>query len=348
MAAPTAKDVARKAGVSIATVSRVVNKQETVAPHMRARVLQAIEALGYQPSRTAQRLRAKRGHVIGLIISDVQNPYFTAVARGIEDVAYQHGYSLILCNSDEDSEKERLYLDVMRAEAVAGVILATTVEDNPGVRQLTDNGIPVVAIDRQLTDPGIDSVMVDSVQGTVEALSYLIELGHQRIGFICGPLTITTMRERRDGYVLAHRRHGLPVLPQLMQFDSPKQAGGYACALELLRQQPMMTAIFASNNLMAMGALKAVQERGLRIPEDISVVCFSDMPWGALLQPPLTVISQPDYELGQKAAELMVERLEHPDKPVAHLQLDLKLIVRASTGRPGSSGHLEKGSAQVK
>ena len=335
MTAPTAKDVARQAGVSIATVSRVVNKQANVGPQMRARVLQAIEALGYQPSRTAQRLRAKRGHVIGLIISDVQNPYFTAVARGIEDVAYQHGYSLILCNSDEDSEKEHLYLDVMRAEAVAGVILATTVEDNPGVRQLVSNAIPVVAIDRQLTDPTIDSVMVDSVQGTVEAMSYLIELGHRRIGFIGGSLTITTMRERRDGYLLAHQRHGLPVSPQLMQFGAPKQTGGYACALELLRQQPMMTAVFASNNLMAMGALKAILERGLRIPEDISVVSFSDMPWGSLLQPSLTVISQPDYELGQKAAELLVERLRRPDKPVSHLQLDLKLIVRASTGRPG-------------
>jgi DNA-binding LacI/PurR family transcriptional regulator len=335
MAAPTAKDVARKAGVSIATVSRVVNKQENVAPHMRARVLQAIEALSYQPSRTAQRLRAKRGYVIGLIISDVQNPYFTAVARGIEDVAYQHGYSLILCNSDEDSEKEHLYLDVMRAEAVAGVILATTVEDNPGVRRLADNGIPVVAIDRQLTDPGIDSVMVDSVQGTIEALSYLIELGHQYIGFIGGPLTITTMRERRDGYLLAHQHHDLPVSPHLMQFNSPRQSGGYACALELLQQQPLMTAIFASNNLMAMGALKAIQERGLCIPGDISVISFSDMPWGSLLQPSLTVIAQPDYELGQKAAELMVERLEHPDKPVSHLQLELKLVVRASTGRPG-------------
>jgi DNA-binding LacI/PurR family transcriptional regulator len=347
MTAPTAKDVAKKAGVSIATVSRVVNKQENVAPHMRARVLQAIETLGYQPSRTAQRLRAKRGYVIGLIISDVQNPFFTAVARGIEDVAYQHGYSLILCNSDEDSEKEHLYLDVMRAEAVAGVILATTVEDNPGVRQLTDNGIPVVAIDRQLTDLGIDSVMVDSIQGTVEGLSYLIELGHQCIGFIGGPLTITTMRERRDGYVLAHRQHGLPVLPHLMRFDSPRQAGGYACALELLRQQPMMTAMFASNNLMAMGALKAIHERGLRIPEDISVISFSDMPWGSLLQPSLTVIAQPDYELGQKAAELMVERLEHPDKPVSHLQLELKLIVRASTGRPSPTGRLKERIAEA-
>ena len=334
MGAPTAKEVAKKAGVSIATVSRVVNKQASVSPEVRARVLQTIKTLGYQPSRTAQRLRAKRGYVIGVVISDIQNPFFTAVVRGIEDVAYQHGYSLILCNSDEDSDKERLYLDVMRAEAVAGVILATTVEDNPGVRNLTDNGIPVVAMDRQLTDQSIDSVLVDSVQGTIEAISHLINLGHRRIGFIGGPVTITTMRERRDGYLLAHQQHGLPVSPELMRFDSPKQAGGYASALELLQQEPAITALFAGNNLIATGALKAIHERGLRIPQDISVVSFSDMPWAPLLQPPLTVISQPDYELGQKAAELLVERLEHPDKAVSHLQLSLKFVVRASTGRP--------------
>jgi len=334
MSAPTAKEVAKKAGVSIATVSRVVNKQESVSPEMRSRVLQTIKALGYQPSRTAQRLRAKRGHVIGLIISDIQNPFFTAVARGIEDVAYQHGYSLILCNSDEDAEKERLYLDVMRAEAVAGVILATTVEDNPGVRQLMDNGIPVVAMDRQLTDPNIDSVLVDSVQGTVDLMSHLIELGHRRIGFIGGPVTITTMRERRDGYLLAHQKHGLTVSPELMRFGNPKQAGGYACAQELLQLQLPPTAIFASNNMITLGALRAIQERGLRIPENISIGCFSDMPWSALLNPPLTAIAQPDYELGQKAAELLLERFKQPDKPPSRVQLQLQLIVRASTGRP--------------
>ena len=262
MGTPTAKDVGKRAGVSIATVSRVINNHESVSPEIRDRVLQAIEALGYRPSRAAQRLRAKRGHVIGLIISDVQNPFFTAVARGIEDVAYQHGYSLILCNTDEDSDKERLYLDVMRAEAVAGVILATTIEDNPSVCQLIENDIPVVAIDRHLNDPRIDSVMVDSVQGTLEAMSHLIELGHRRIGFICGPLTITTMRERHAGYVLAHQQQGLPVSPELMRFGSLKQAGGYACAQELLGLQPSPTALFAANNLMALGALHAIHEPG--------------------------------------------------------------------------------------
>ncbi len=334
MGTPTVKEVAKYAGVSVATVSRVINKHESVSPEVRAKVERAVETLGYQPSRTAQRLRAKRGHVIGLIISDVQNPFFTAVARGIEDVAYQHGYSLILCNTDEDSEKERLYLDVMRAEAVAGVILATTVEENPSVRQLVQAGIPVVAIDRRLNDPGIDSVLVDSVQGAVDLMSHLIELGHRRIGFIGGPLTITTMRERYDGYLLAHQKYGMPVSPELMRLGAPKQPGGYACAVELLRLQPPITALFGANNMLTLGALAAIQERGLRVPQDISVVCFSDFPWAPLLQPPLTVIVQPDYELGQKAAELLLERFQQPDRPASHLELGLKMVVRASTGRP--------------
>jgi len=333
MGTPTVKDVAKRAGVSVATVSRVVNNQGNVSPEVRDRVQQAIGVLGYQPSRTAQRLRAKHGRVLGLIISDIQNPFFTAVARGIEDVAYRHGYSLILCNTDEDSAKEHLYLDVMRAEAVAGVILASTVEEHPHVRQLIENGIPVVAIDRVLKEPEVDTVFVDSVQGTLDLMSHLIELGHRRIGFIGGPLTITTMRERRDGYLLAHQQHDLSVLPELMRFGEPKQPGGYECAQELLQLQPPPTALFASNNMLALGALRAIQERGLRIPDDISIVCFSDLPWFALLQPPLTVISQPDYELGQKAADLLLERLEQPDKPITRLQLKLSLIVRASVRR---------------
>jgi DNA-binding LacI/PurR family transcriptional regulator len=333
MGAPTVKDVAKCAGVSVATVSRVVNNQGNVSPQVRDRVQQAIGALGYRPSRTAQRLRAKHGRVLGLIISDIQNPFFTAVARGIEDVAYQHDYSLILCNTDEDSTKEHLYLDVMRAEAVAGVMLASTVEEHSHVRQLIENGIPVVAIDRMLKEPKVDTVFVDGVQGTLELMSHLIEMGHRRIGFVGGPLTISTLRERRDGYLLAHQQHGLTASPELMRFGEPKPMGGYACAQELLRLQPPPTALFASNNMLTLGALHAIQERGLRIPDDISIVCFSDMPWFALLQPPLTAISQPDYELGQRAAELLLERLEQPDKPMTRLQLKLSLIVRASVRR---------------
>jgi DNA-binding LacI/PurR family transcriptional regulator len=165
-------------------------------------------------------------------------------------------------------------------------------------------------------------------------MSHLIELGHRRIGFISGPVTITTMAERRDGYLSAHKRHDLIVSPELMRFGYPRLADGYACAQELLQLSWPPTALFVANNLMALGALQAIQERGLSIPHGISLVSFSDMPWASLLQPPLTAIVQPDYELGQKAAELLLERFAQPDKPVSHVQLSLTLTVRASTGRP--------------
>ena len=147
-------------------------------------------------------------------------------------------------------------------------------------------------------------------------------------------MAITTMRERRDGYLLAHQKHGLTVSPELMRFGSPKPAGGYAGAQELLQLQPPPTAIFAANNMITLGVLRAIQDRGQRIPDDISIVCFGDMPWATLLYSPLTVIAQPDYELGHKAAELLLERLKQPGRPAFHVQLKLDLIVRASTGQP--------------
>jgi DNA-binding LacI/PurR family transcriptional regulator len=334
MISPTVKDVARHAKVSTATVSRVINKKTNVRPEIRTKVEQAIELLGYQPSRTAQRLRARRGFVIGVIVSDIQNPFFTAVVRGAEDVAYQHGYSLILCNTDEDPDKEHLYLDVMRAEAVAGVILAPTTEESEGVRKLVRGGIPVVVIDRQVKDDSVDSVYVDSVQGTMELMSHLLNLGHRRIGLITGPTTISTMRERHDGYVQALQQQGLPVCPELIQFGPLRASGGYACTQELLRLDLRPTAILAANNQLAFGALRAIQDAKLRIPEDISLVGFSDMPWFVSFRPPLTVLSQPDYELGQRATEMLVDRLNHPDKPATHVRLNVNLLVRASSSAP--------------
>jgi DNA-binding LacI/PurR family transcriptional regulator len=331
MVSATSEDVAKKAGVSVATVSRVLNDSPHVSAAVRRKVLRAAKALNYQPNRTAQRLRAKRSHVIGLVISDIQNPFFTAVVRGIEDVAYKHGYSVVLCNSDEDPEKERLYINIMRAEAVAGVILASTAETNPLVADLFDHNIPVVAIDRRIRDKRVDSVLAANIQGAFEAVSHLIALGHRRIGFIGLPLTRTTGIERYAGYVRALRAHGLPASRSLVRIGDAKQEGGRARTIELLTKRPSITALFVANNLMTLGALDALRERGLRIPADISIVGFDDMPWATLLQPPLTAVAQPTYELGQRAAELLLERFAQPQKPVAHIELKTSLIVRGST-----------------
>jgi DNA-binding LacI/PurR family transcriptional regulator len=334
MVPATSHDVAKQAGVSVATVSRVLNASPHVSPNARRKVLRAVKALNFQPNRTAQRLRAKQSKVIGLIISDIQNPFFTSVVRGIEDVAYANGYSVVLCNSDEDPAKEKLYINVMRAETVAGVILASTTESNPLVGELLDHRIPVIAMDRRIKNRSIDSVLVSNLRGARAAVIHLIKQGHRRIGFIGMPLTRTPGKERLAGYENALREHGLAVSRQFVRIADAKQLGGHDATLELLSRQSNITALFVANNLMTLGALNAIRERGLKIPDDISLVGFDDMPWAALLQPPLTVVAQPTYELGKQAAELLLERLQKPDKPVTNVQLETTLIVRGSSGKP--------------
>jgi DNA-binding LacI/PurR family transcriptional regulator len=334
MSTPTSQDVAKRAGVSIATVSRVLNNSPHVRPAVRRKVLRAVQALRYQPNRTAQRLRARQSKVLGLIISDIQNPFFTSVVRGIEDVAYQNGYSLVLCNSDEDPEKEKLYVDVMRAEAVAGVIIASASEAEPQIGDLLDARIPVVALDRRIKDRRVDSVLTTNIQGAYAAVAHLIEQGHRRIGFIGLPLTRTTGRERFEGYQRALRQHRIPVNRAYVRIADAKQQGGYTATLDLLTKQPRLTALFAANNLTTLGALDAIRERGLKIPDDISIIGFDDMPWATLLNPPLTAVAQPTYELGQQAAELLLARLKDPTRRVSHVQLQTTLIVRGSTSAP--------------
>jgi len=352
---PTSRDVAKRAGVSVATVSRVLNESSSVSPDSRRKVLQAIQALDYQPSRAAQQLRARRGRVLGLIISDIQNPFFTSVVRGIEDLAHEHGYSLVLCNSDENAEKERLYVNVMRAEGAAGVILAAVSEDSPYVHSLVGQRIPVVAIDRRLKDASIDSVCVDNVEAAREAVSTLIDMGHRRIGLIAVPLSITTGRDRHAGYLRAFHERRLKVSREWIRFGDTRETGGYACAGELLQLDSPVTALFTTNSLMTLGALRRIHESGLQIPQDISIIGFDDMPWASLLRPALSNVAQPTYELGRTAAQLLLERLENPQRPPAHVVLKTRLVMRDSAAplpagsdikTRGSDSRRESGRAQ--
>lgn len=333
MTPPTNKDVAQRAGVSIATVSRVVNELPNVSPAVRRRVLRAIKELNYQPSRAAQRLRVRSSKVLGVIISDIQNPFFTSVVRGIEDLAYQHGYSLVLCNSDENTEKEKLYLDVMRAEAVGGLILAPTSGGSAHLRTLLAHRIPVVAIDRPMRDARVDSVLVANTWGAAQAVEHLLRLGHRRIAMVT-MRGIATGRERQRGYRLAHKKFGVPVVQRLTAIGAAKPEGGYECTRKLLQVRPPPTALFVDNNMMMLGALQAVRDARLQIPNDLSIVAFDDLPYATLLQPPLTVVAQPTYEMGQRALQLLLERLEKPDKPATTLCLEPTLIVRQSTAAP--------------
>ncbi|NWG15535.1 MAG: LacI family DNA-binding transcriptional regulator [Chloroflexi bacterium] len=329
----TIHDVADYAGVSRATVSRVLNNNPAVDQALRLRVEDAIQALGYQPNRTARRLRAQSSNVIGLIISDIRNPYFLSIIQGVEDVAYAHQMSLILCNSDEDPTKEQMYLRVMEAEHVAGLIMVPSQSsEEQQLSRLKKIGIPVILLDRVADDFEVDAVKVDNERGAADAVRHLIALGYRRIATITGPVHLTTGRERYTGYRSALEANGLAYDEALVKIGNFKTESGYQLTRELLAMAEPPDAIFVSNNMMTLGALRALREQEIRVPQEMALVGFDDMPWSGDLYSPLTVVSQPTYELGQEATNLLLRRLADPGLPFRTVILQTRLIVRESCG----------------
>jgi DNA-binding LacI/PurR family transcriptional regulator len=330
MSRVTIKDIAKHAGVSTATVSYVINQTKYVSPELTERVRAAIAHLGYQPNRIARSLRVQNTTTIGLIISDIQNTFFTSLVRAVEDVAYDHSHSIILCNTDETVEKEALYIDLMLAEQVAGVIISPAHETDSSVRKLIAANIPVVAVDRRIPGLDVDTVVIDNVNAAFELTSHLINDGYCRLGAIVGPLTITTGHDRYLGFTRALEAHHLPVLPELVHIGLPKESFGYRATKELLDLPEPPTALLLGNAYLALGALKAIQQQGVRIPDEIAVVAFDEMEWTSLVQPALTVVAQPTYELGKVAADSLFERIENNDLPTREIILDHTLMIRES------------------
>jgi DNA-binding LacI/PurR family transcriptional regulator len=328
------EDVARLAQVSISTVSRVINEPELVREATRKRVQEAIQTLRYQPSRVARRLRVESGwaNLVGLIIPDIQNPFFADVARGVEDVAQQHGYTVFLGNSDEDALKERRYLDVMVAESVDGIIVPPISENDLTVAELARTGLPIVCVDRRLARVTVDTIVVDNVRGAHEAVDHLIRLGHQRIGFIEGKPELSTSKERLQGYRQALEEHGIALDPSLIREGDSRQPSGHRLTLELLELHEPPTALLVGNNLMTLGALEAINARGVRIPDDLALISYDDMPWAMAFNPPLTAVRQPGYEVGRRAMEVLLRRFHEPSRSTTLLTLQPELIVRKSCG----------------
>ncbi|HKL88368.1 MAG TPA: LacI family DNA-binding transcriptional regulator, partial [Salinibacter sp.] len=291
----TLKDVAREADVSVSTVSRVFNNPEKVRPDTREAVQKAAEALGYQPSRVARRLRLKEGkaNLIGLVIPDIQNPFFADVTRGVEDVARDNDYALILSNSDEDPEQQRRAVDTLKTESVDGVIVPPVSTEDPEVTRLLEENIAVVCVDRRLESARVDTILSDNRKGAYEAVTHLIELGHERIGFIGGVPRISTSTERREGYEQALRDHDLPVDPELIKEGDSRRERGTYLTNDLLDLDNPPTALFTGNNLTTLGALSAINVRGLDVPGDVALVGYDDIPWPMALNPPPTVVDQP-------------------------------------------------------
>lgn len=329
----TINDVARAAGVSPATVSRVFNGGRVTAERAE-RVRRAAEDLGFAPNRVARSLRKQRGSVIGLIIPDIENPFFTALARGVEDAAQQTNLSVVLCNTDEDVAKERRYLDVALAEQMAGVIVAAASRDRTDLSLLERRAMPVVAVDRRPRGANVDAVLVDNEHGGEEATLHLLRRGYRRVACVTGPAGASTSEERLAGY-RAGLRHflGAEPPPELVRHADFKVGGGHRAVAELLAAPEPPDAVFVANNLMTVGALQALREAGLGPPE-FGVVSFGDVPWAPLVRPSLTTVQLPSYDLGWTAAGLLQDRIGGRPRPLQTVVLRTVLQVRQSTSGP--------------
>jgi LacI family transcriptional regulator len=331
------RDVARRAGVSAATTSRVLSGNGIVSEELRLRVLSAAEELNYVPDGVARSMSRRRTLTLGLVVSDVTNPFFTAVARGVEDTGQRHGYSVFLCNTDQEVEKERAYLLSLREKRVDGSLLALSGDDSSHVQKLIDAGMRFVLIDRAMPSLKLPSVLVDNQGGVQRAVDYLLDLGHTRIGVIAGLKTVTTTRERLDGYRAALDAAGVPIDPSLIVAADFTERGGYDAGVHLWTRRDRPTAVISLNNVMTTGLLLALRQWGVRIPEQLSVIGFDDLPYFQLLDHPLTVITQPMYEVGQLACEMLLQRLAGGGEPAGTepqaIRLPTELIVRESCRR---------------
>ena len=328
----TIKDVATHASVSVATVSAVMNKSKYVSPALAERVSESIITLGYKRNNFARGLKTQVSHSIGLVVPDITNPFFTNIARGVEDVANAYNYSLILGNTDEDPEKEKKYLQLLESKRADGLIIAVTAHSHEYLQSLSLQHLAMISIDRSLFDLGVDTVMVDNREGTITAIEHLIALGHRRIGLVTGLRGIAPTEERLEGYKLALEKHGIPVDPALIAIAHARIDGGARGTMQLLALEDQPTAIFVMDGTMAIGALQTITGAGLSCPEDVALVCFDDFAWAPVMRPRLTVIDQPTYEIGEQSAHLLFERLQNRDRAPREIRLQTRLIVRESCG----------------
>ena len=332
----TIKDVAKRAGVSPATASRVAGNYGYVSTEKRQRVLKVIADLGYKPNRIAQSMVTKSTRTVGLVLTDIQNPFFAHLARGVEDAVWEHGYALFLANTDENLQRENAILTALQEKMVDGLVLVPASSRYSSARNaLIEQGIPLVLLDRASDGLDVDTILVDNKQGAYTAVSHLIELGHKHIGMIVDNLDITTNEERIAGYRSALVDHGLPLEESLIQSCQFTQRSAYTIAREMLRRSDRPSALFTAYNLISIGTLFAIHEAGLRIPEDISIVGFDDVEWNQVISPKLTATAQPVYEMGKVAGERLIARLKGDKSPALEIRLKTKFIVRDSSGPVG-------------
>jgi LacI family transcriptional regulator len=339
--ATTLHEVARRAGVSAMTVSRVVNGRVRVDSETRQRVEEAIQALNYVPNRIARGLISQKTQTIGIIVPDIVNPFFAPVVRGAESAARKAGYRVLLCNSEGDLRLEREYIEDLVAHRVEGLLLAPASDrSRSSILSLLRGGFPLVLIDRALPDADCDLIVSDNAQGARRLIEHLIAIGHREIAHVSDAEDTSTGRERLRGYREALEAAGIPFQPELVIRTTVDRIGGYRAAQEILARDPLPTAIFAVNNMTAVGTMEALRERGLSVPKDMGLVCFDDVEHLAVLSPILTVIDQPAETFGSLGVQLLLERMtgKASSRP-RRIILQTDLIVRQSccvgSGVPG-------------
>jgi LacI family transcriptional regulator len=331
----TVKDVAKRAGVSPATVSNVINQKGNVSPALVESVTRAIEELGYRPNVLARGLRVSRTYTVGLVISDMLNPYFSEIAAGVERVCSRRGYTVLLCTTNDNKSAEAKHVQVLRDRQVDGIIIASTGTGNELIEKLVTDEYPLVLINRRLDGVETDCVVSDNVGGALQAMDYLVSLGHRRIGFVGGARDSLPSRERLEGYLRGLAKAGIPADNEIIRYGYLKYSGGYEAAKDLVRISDRPTAIFAANDMMAIGVMDAVLEAGLRIPEDISLVGFDDTMLSSLKRINLTTVRQSYLELGEIATKMLLDKLsKRTGKRSVRKQVVLcSLVVRGSCTR---------------
>lgn len=326
----TMRQIAERAEVSIGTVSHVVNDTAKVREKLRQRVLDAIRSLGYQPSQLARGLRRNQTNIVVMIMPDITNPFFPAVVRGVEDVAYKHSLRLVLCNTDNDPGKETSYLNELRSYRPAGWLVIPAADSEMTAQLRSVAGTPVVCIDRQPPGWKGDVVLVANEAGSHSATRHLLRMGHRQLAVITGPLHLTNAVERLNGFKRALAEGKVRIEPEYIQEAQFNRQSGYQAATRLLRMLPRPTAIFACNDLMAMGVLQAVRELGMHCPEDVSIVGFDDLDFAEFTAPALTSVHQPGYQLGTTAARLLLDRIDGSQEPAQKITLPSELKIRHS------------------
>jgi LacI family transcriptional regulator len=327
----TIKDVAKKAGVSPATVSRVVGGYGYVSQATRRKVLAQVEALGYLPDVVARSLVTKSTRTIGLVVTDITNPFFAQLARGVENITWQNKYTLILANTDEEVDREKAIIKAMLEKRVdAFIVVPASSQKAPHLEELVKYNLPLVLLDRNVQDLAVDTVLVDNENGAYQAVSHLVRLGHKRIGMLLDNLDISTNIERLNGYRRALIEGDLQVEDELIQSCQYTRQSAYELVASMIKDRNRPTALFTANNFMTIGALRAIHEGGLRIPQDIAMVGFDELEWILFNSPFISTVAQPVSEIGELAGQRILARINGETSPPMEIRLKTKFVVRDS------------------